>query len=379
MSAPPQLYVELPEDTFDPVFDPLEVIGDTAPVSSSFMADAQDTTLTYQIPANKVRSAIKYYLGYSYADGVAPYSLHRELPARHPVFPGLYAYSASVTNFGPKPNPDNPSNETYIESPFEASDGEVMYYGGYNKALLTVKYKSWGRVRFLPDSDIDGYLDEYKRYCSFDTEPSIESLQADGSSQLKFREHDASGVIGGPNDPFGKAFPAPIAELMGKTALTISWLQVPHNYLSTDPDILILDRILGKFSDGDTVENYSTWKYPPRIGTVNADFFLGYYPGTLLLRAVKAVPVLYPVTTADPFDLATGWNLQMVWEHFDPIKGADYGPKKRGLSPYRGHRIFPYARSGYWYYATRAENGREMLPLVNHWPVFSSVLDPDAI
>ena len=240
-----------------------------------------------------------------------------------------------------------------------------------------MKYKSWGRVRFLPDSDIRDYTDEYKRYCSFDTDPSMESLQADGSSQLMFAEHNTP-ITTPPSiaadDPFGKAFPAPIAELMGKTALTITWLQVPHNYLSTDPDILLLDKWLGKYSSGNTPNNYSEWKFPPRLGTVNSDFFLGYYPGTLLLRAVKAVPILFPVTTADPYDLATGWNLMGVWEHFDPLKGTTYGP----ASPYRGHRIFPYARTGYWYYATRdgTVTGREMLPLTDHWKVFQNVNDP---
>lgn len=392
MSAPPQLFAELAEDEFDPFYDAKDVIGDTAPVSSSFTADAQDTTLTFQIPANKIRSALRYYLGYSYADGSAPYSLHRELPARHPVFPQLYAYSASVTEFGPKPNTDNPENEPYLESPFEASDGSTMYYASYNKALLTVKYKSWGRIRFLPDSDIDSYLDEYKRYCSFDSEPSMESLQADGSSQLVFREgggaNQPTPAVGTPPTLPYSAFPAPIAELMGKTALTVTWLQVPHNYLSTDPDILLLDRFLGKYSLGATPDNYATWKYPPRIGTVNKDFFLGFYPGTLLLRAVKATSILYPVTCADPYDNATGWNLQMVWEHFDPVKGIAYSvdpanpsgvPIQAGKSPYRGHRIFPYARTGQWYYATRAESGKELLPLVNHWPCFSNVNDPDAV
>jgi len=395
MSAPPQLFVELADDEFDYETDWKETIGNTAPVSSSFTADEQDTTLTGEIPASKVRSALRYFLGYSYADGSTPYSLHRELPARHPVFPQLYAYSASVTNIGPKPNLTNPDNETYIESPFEGSDGNTMWYGGYNKALLTVKFRSWGRVRFLPDSDIDSYLDEYKRYCSFDAEPSMESLQADGSSQLVFREGGGANQPTPPNPanstpptPPYTAFPAPIAELMGKTALTVTWLQVPHNYLSTDPDILILDRILGKYSTGDTPDNYSTWKYPPRIGTVNADFFLGFYPGTLLLRAVKATPILYPVTCADPYDVATGWNLQMVWEHFDPVKGIAYSvdpanpsgvPIDPNKSPYRGHRIFPYARTGQWFYATRAESGKELLPLVNHWPVFSNVLDPNAV
>jgi hypothetical protein len=379
MSAPPQLFVEIPEDVFDPELDALEVIGDTAPVSSSFTADAQDTSITFQIPANKVRSALRSFLGYSYADGAAPYSLHRELPARHPKYPNLYAYSASITEFGPKPNPDNPRNETYIESPFEGSDGETMWYAGYNKALLSVKYKSWGRVRFLPDSDIGDYRDEYKRYCDMYTEPSMESLQADGSSQLKFAEHctPAQG-IGSENDPYGKPFPAPIAELMGKTALSIRIFQCPMNYISTDPDILLLDKWLGRPTLTDDPDDPTTWKYPPRLGTINSEPFLGFRTGEVLLRAVKADPILFPVTTADPYDLATGFNLTGVWEYFAPHKGKAFGPTNTATaSPYLGHRLYPWARSGRWYVCTRdgLPDGPGMLPMTNHWKVFQSVLD----
>lgn len=379
----PQLYVELEDDVFVYEEDWKESIDNTAPVSSSFTADSQETTLTGQIPANKVRSALRYFLGYSYADDQAPYSLHRELPARHPVFPQLYAYSASITEFAPKPNPENENKETYIESPFEGTDGDPMWYGGYRKALLTVKYKSWGRVRFLPDSDIGDYTDEYKRYCSFDSEPSMESLQADGVSQLVFREGGGAlqpvPATGSPPTLPYSAFPAPVAVLMGKTALTLTWLQVPHNYLSTDPDILLLDQFLGKYTTGDTPENYNEWLYPPRLGSVNNDFFLGFYPGTLMLRAVKATPMLFPVTCADPYQLATGYNLQIVFEHFDPVKGIAYGPDAPEAdpptSPYRGHRIFPWRQDGRWYYATRAENGQEMLPLTDFWGIFKSVSD----
>jgi hypothetical protein len=267
---------------------------------------------------------------------------------------------------GPLPNPDNPRNGTFIESPFLGTDDEPMWYGGYRLALLTIKFKSWGRIRFLPDSDIGSYLDEYKRFCSFDTDPSMETLQAEGTSQLKFAE-------GAAGDPLDKPFPAPIAELMGKTALTLSWFHIPHNYLSTDPDILILDKILGKFTTGDTPSNYDSWKFPPRLGTVNKDAVLSFYPGTLLLSAVKATPMLFPVTPADPYELATGWNLQLVWEHFDPVKGVAYDAT---ASPYRGHRLFPWRKDGLWYYATRETTGKELLPLVNHWPVFQNVNDP---
>lgn len=377
MSAPPQLYIELADDEFDYETDWKEYIGNQSPVSSHFTSNEQSTTLTGWIPCNKKRSALKFFLGYSYALDEAPYSLCRELPARHPVFPNLYAYDAAFTDVAPQAGDHVDVQGTWEESPFEGSKDETMYFANYQKTLMTVMYRSFGRMRFLPDSDIADYTEEYKRFTTFSTDPSVEALTADGSSQLIFREGSGTSPNKHP-DPDVTSFPVPVAELMGKIALTIRWMAVPHNYLSTDPDICLLDKIVGKYSTGDTTANYADWKYPPILGTVNKDFFLGYYPGTLLLRAVKVEEMMYPVTTADPFDVAGGYNLVFVMEHFDPIRGEPYvgiPNDPTNYASYRGHRIFPDRYSGYWYAATRQYDTAGMLPLTNFYNIFQSVLD----
>lgn len=379
MSAPPQLFVELPQDVFNYETDWKEYIDNHSPISSAFDQFKQSTTLSGWIPANKKRSALKYFLGYTYADDTPPYSLHRELPARHPYFPNLYAFAASFNDVAPKAGDDEEHDivpGTWKESPFVGSNEETLYYADYEKCVMTVQYQSFGRMRFLPDSDIGDYRDEYKRYTLFNTEPSVEALQADGSSFLKFRE--GGGSLYNQPEADASAFPAPIAELMGKTALTLRWFAVPHNYLSTDPQICLLDKILGRYSTGDTPDNYATWKYPPIIGTINKDYFLGFYPGTLLLRAVKVEEMLYPVTTADPFDVAGGYNLTFVWEHFDPVRGIEYEPipnTPSNYQSYRGHRLFPWRQDGNWYAVTRESTSAGLLPLTDHYNVFQSVLD----
>lgn len=401
----PQLYVESEDDKFIYQRDWKEYIGNESPVSSRFSATQQDTTLTGWIPANKKRSALRYFLGYSYADDSAPYSLHRELPARHPVFPNLYAFDVSFTDIAPKAGTSASHNivpGTWTESPFEATtpsddtyfdeNGDIvqienpsaMYYADYQKTLMTVQYKSFGRMKFLPDEYVDSYTDEWKRYTTWNAEPSVEALSADGASQLVFREGQSSEKAANSNkEPWvdHTAFPAPIAELMGKVALVLNWFQVPHNYLSTDPDVLLLDKIVGRPLLGDTPTTLSNWRFAPVLGTLNSQAFLGFWPGTLLLRAVKVEEILYPVTTADAYEIAGGYNLQFVWEYFNPVKGKAFNPipnDPTNYASYLGHRIFPWRANGKWYAATRESSGDGMLPLVNHMRIFQSVMDPSA-
>lgn len=345
---PPTLYVEDPDDEFDYLADWKEAIENQQPgggVAAS--ATAQDAVLVGIIPFNKVRSAQRYFLGYSYADEAAPYALHREPPARHPLFPSLYAHSFAAVGLAPQSNPANPNREPYKLSPFTGTDGLEMYYADYQKAVCTVRYRSFGRLRFLADDDVAGYLDEYKRWVRFNTDPKIEALTADGTSQLVFREG------GGDPDPTAGAtpFPAPVAELMAKAALVMKWYNVPFEYVSSDPDLFKPDKILA------------------RLGTVNQTAFLGFYPGQLLLTAVGSEDTLFPVAAADPDGFpVTGLDLTLAWEFFEPNRPY--------AGTYHGHRLFPWRKTGKWYYATRENSGDELLPLTDHWKVFQHVADP---
>jgi hypothetical protein len=344
----PDTYIEDPDDEFVYAEDWKECVDDSQPGGgSAFSGTQQEATLSGYVPFNKVRSAYRYFLGHAYADAGAPYKLYRENPARHPVFGNLYAHSASVTPIAVKANTDNENNEPYLESPFDDARGEPMRYGGYEKAVMTVRYKSFGRMRFLPDEDVADYTDEWKRNTRWTSDPAIQSLTAEGSSMLKFREG------GGDPHPTADAspFPAPVAELMARAALSMRWERVPGEYVSADPFVFFPTKILSL------------------LGTVNDDAFLGFYKGTMLLTAVKAEEVLFPVTTADAYDVAGGYDLTLVWEWFDPEKGVP-------ASEYRGHRVFPWRKTGKWYWATRENSADELLPLADHLRVFQHWDDP---
>ncbi len=367
------LYQEDPADEF--VYeDDFHILIDSASEPGggvAFSNGSQDGTIVALIPWNKQRSAVRSLLGFSYCDSAAPWKLHREPPAMHPVWPQMRAASLSMCGYGIKSNPDNPptvvpgsgepgapggedvflpGGQPFIETPWVDPGGTPLYAAYYEWAMVTVKYRSFGMMRFLPDTDIDNYLDEWKRYVSFTALPAVESLSVDGLAQLKWIETSPAPIAWAPGPTLGAAFPAPLAALLAKTNLKLKWLNVPHDYVSSDPVVFNPTRIIS------------------HLGAWNADAFLGYNIGELLLLAVEAEPVLFPVVTNDPQDFpVTGWDLTFHFSHFSPPKGVP-------TSAVYGHRLFIHRDNGKFYFAAR-DNGYDLLPGRNMWSLFAHVGD----
>jgi hypothetical protein len=352
----PAEYLEDPADEFDYFTDWKESIENTQPGGGDHSSRRdQEACLTGWIPFNKVRSAEKWFLGYSWCDDGDPYQLHRRPPCRHPRKPHLYADSFSSIGIGPKSQSDNPNKETYVESPWKDPDDYSLYYADYQYALCTVRFKSYGRVLFLPDSEFADvsvlWENEWKRYTEIVAGPQTQALQADGSSNLNFLEGSPAGA-----PPYGQAFPAPLAELMAKCNVRVRWLQVPHEYLSANRFYLNPAKIISL------------------LGHVSNESLMGFAAGTLLLLAAEFEPSTMPLTSDDPLYPLTAWDVILSFEQFDPPKGVADSPP--GTSPYRGHRLFPWRVDGKWYYAVRENGTSELLPQADLTKVFQHVNDP---
>lgn len=349
-------YEELDEDIFDYFADwQGHADGVQAGGGGAFSASAQEDVIVGYVPGNKLRSALRYFLGYSSVDttlppdtggggsgtssGTASYLLRREPPARHPIWPQLYCHSVGYLGQGLD---TAASTVIYDESPFTDYLGVNLKYTPYEKYLLTVRFKSFGRTRFYSDEEMDQYPSpryewEWVRWTDITMGPAIQALTADGSSQLTFIE----------GSPAGTAFPAPIAELMAKSNLVLKWYGVPHEWLSDNDQYLYPTKII------------------ERLGKLNNADFLGLGKGTCLLTAAQFDPTLYPVAPAD-YEPLGGWDVTLNFEHFDPTKGVP-------ASEFRGHRVFPYRVDGKWYAAVRGDNLNELLPqaamykLFQHW------------
>lgn len=353
-------YEELPEDEFIYDQDFLILIDSANEPGGgiAFSANAQEATVVALIPWNKMRSAARYLCGFSYADEDTPYRLYREPPMCHPRLPNLRCSGANFAGFGIKSGtwtegtftPSNEDGYPLVEEPWQGPRGETLRSAQYAYVLATVRYRSFNMMRFLPDADINDYTDEHKRYFTIEVTASVETLSADGASNLKFAEGPA----------VGKAFQAPLAQLLTKANITMTWANVPHNYISDDPI------------------TFSPAKLIERLGTWNTDQFLGYKVGTMLFLGFEAEPVLFPVLATDPInDIPfVGWNIRFHFSHFDPQKGVV--PVPPATSDYNGHRIFPLRTDGFFYFATRdgTTSGNELLPGTEHWKLFQHVGDP---
>jgi hypothetical protein len=297
--------------------------------------------------------------------------LYREPPAPHPLMPSLKCQGSAPVGYILRANFDNQEefgrdvdevirgqNAPYVDTGFQDYLGNTIRTAYYHYSILQNRYKSYGMTRFLPDADIDNYLDEWKRYVSMEFVGGIEALQADNAALLAWRETGS----GGTQPVIGEAFPAPLAQLQGKATFIMTWMQVPHDYISDDPTMLNPTKII------------------QRLGKWNADMFLGFRIGTLLFLALEAEPMLFPVLANDPVNgiPLCGWNLRFHFSKFDPTKGKDNPTPPGTASPYYGHRIFPFRANGKYYWATRSDSGNELLPGQDFWPMFSHVDDPAA-
>lgn len=372
-TPPTTVYQEDEADVFVYATDWKEALDDRQVGGGMALSrDAQDGVRVGFILASKKRSCARYFLGFSYTGETDPdvegsqYTLHREPPARDPEWPQVRAHSVAFQDLVPlaidqnlppdeeDEDPPEPVLMAKAESPFIGADGEAMYYAKYAWCMVTVRFKSFGRVRFLPDNAISGYHQEWRRFTEFTGVPAVQALTAEGCNYLKFAEGDT-----GLNKPNGKQYPAPLAELMAKTNFTVTWHDVPHEYLTDSLYFLYPTKIV------------------ERLGCVNdEDMFDGtFLKGTMLLLGAEFDSTLFPVapqgaTEVGDNAILTGWRVKLHFEHFDP--------QNKGVpeSEYRGHRLYPWRIDGKWYYAKRPDSENELLPLVNMMRVFQHVSDP---
>lgn len=341
----PTAYQELAEDEFTYATDWLEMLDPAA--EDSVSNSAMEATLVGIVPFNKVRACARHFLGYSYADDASPYYLYREPPAFHPRWPNLYAHGVSFRGFNPLANAANPNSHPYTTSPFDAA----LRTGKFEMALVTVRFRSFGRMRFLADDDIASSEDEWRRYTQVTTSPRIEALSADGGSQLIFAEGASFFGTTGPTAGI-TPFAAPVAVLLSKCAFVVTWMHVPHNYISASDLILKPTKLLAC------------------VGKTNDATFMDVFErGELLMEPPVFEPVLFPVVAENAFDLMTGWNVTIPFNFFSPQNAAG--------SAFRGHNLMPH-RNGGFYLATRngLTTGARLLPEADFSQIFTHVSAP---
>lgn len=362
-----QPYTENPADVFNPVVNPtdwLEIIDSgSSPGSTHLTNDGQEATLVGLIPWNKQRSAARWFLGFAYADSNA--ILHRENPEAHPLFPWLFAREISFVPFNPAVNQANLGAPLQFVSPWFGNQLVALNIASYRLAICTVKFGSF-RYSFLDDAAITDPRMEWMRNVYLDLEPKVEALSCDTIGQLTFAE----GVSSGPGGPTAGVtnFPAPLAQLLGKTTFTLNWVNVPFEYLSSETDYFYPENII------DCLGKLNSDNFP----FASSDPFL---PGTLLFEGVKFAQKVFPVASADPASPLMSVDVAMSLQYFSP-------PKGNLLSSYYGHNLMPWRggqlssgsydpAGGYYFYCTRGGQP-DAPPLLPSTPFNNIFLNPNA-
>ncbi len=319
-------------------------------------------SLVGYIDATKTRAFIRYAIGYSYADVVSPFQLHRINPARHPDMPWLFVDSITFNDQGPIGNSANIDNAANLPAVGNTSGPGYKFtkYGRYLKAQCTVSFIQFP-YNFISDDNADfndfgrpEYLRNCERFRS--TDPQLDVLQAETDRFLVFTEgtYTRPTPPGGTESLVGKSFPGSIGEYVMKTGFLLKWYQVPEDYV---------------------MENGKPTKILNCMGKVNLNAFLGFSQGTLLCQAPKFTRYQQPIQTTDEQGIYA-YDIEIPFQYFNPEPGAGLG------STYKGHNLFPFARAGgpngpAWFSVNRGGIANQpYIPFVDFATMFQSVLAP---
>ncbi len=386
----PKIHEWFDDEKFVPESMWLEAIDNQQPGGGgSDSLGSSDYTLCGYIPWAARRSFRQYALGYSYCDTATPFQLHRDLPLRHPSEPQLRAAAVSIVGMCPQYNsvaaaqyvvstatstvlgtlatmfgdsgsalaPRTPRGFVYDDG---FDPGTDLRTARYSLAYATIKFRNF-RCNFLPDTDIytggkDDSENEWKRNVYFETQAGIKVLAAEGGQFLQFVEgeegehppivHDSDGTK-------KATIAAPWSLLQGETKITMFWLNVPHDYLSNDTDILY------------------PLAFQNCLGKVNSEAFLGCRAGTLYMDPPEFTPVPYVYPISGDYGQLKSWDVKVTFNLYDPQLGA--------AAPItHGHNTLPWRLDNYNYLATRdgTVTGPRLMLEANFWNIFRAWNNP---
>jgi hypothetical protein len=347
--AAPNPYQGTPEDFG--AADWKEFCRAWSPGTGTFTHSGAEQALVGFVPEAKELAAIRYMLGYGAIGVGSTRSLLRTAPVAHPKYPNLFCTGVSTAPY----QPDARLSASFsvdgrgIRRPNKNTNPDggrpLPYFTGYRNTQLTLHFEP---LTFSMEEDTGGTLVgggggssvtngnfEYRRWCTWDLQPRVETLALDGSS-LAFAEGD--GNTAPTSRPIGERFPAEVGKLIVKADLTVKWHMVPADWVETPNRIphKILKGLgkVNRYSFGDTGATFSA-----PAGTL-----LDYPVGTLLFSACKIdrrPNTLYHPGTAASLTLGreskTLLDVEFLFSFFDPPKGRD---SNAVIDTDRGHNNF---------------------------------------
>ena len=339
-----------------------EILGATAPAGTDLFSETSESAALQVLIDNRQKRDFLYKVaGYSWADRVSPYRLHRVNPMPHPFWGFMFATKVGFTPFQPAGNPNATDGQPKITSVYPVSAGYPVNTTGYYAGCRAVV--DYGALPYTVREDSDyggtGFPDESARNVDWtaSTTGDVSILSAETGDTLKWAETSTDGPT------VGNPIQAPLGEYVNKTAFTWRWYGCASEYILDLSGIPI--------------------RFLRCLGKVNLTAFRGYPAGTLLLNGFVLERYALPWRTA-PETGGTGtqpafaYNVTFQVSHFDPTPAA--------ASPiFRGHNLLPYSRQqgtdpnrSIWYAATRTgtSTGPRYLPGYEFTTLFKSAIDP---
>lgn len=293
----------------------------------------------------QLRLSIREIIGFTepHSDGIR---LHRQIPKKHGIFPNLYAERLSQIQGIGRAIQLASITDNNAGSPFDSTALYPTYKLGIEYAPLVYNFAEDSDISTStlnwtkPDGSVEAnlnYAKEWYRYMRPEFSPAAEYIDAQAG---QFLFDVATGL-----NPNGlPAGPGQLKMLVQKSALTLTWHEVPFKYIFQTGVTSYVERILG---------------------FVNQFDFIGYPAGTLLLFGVNIADYDPPFPSESLFlDSTTIFsynrlcNVKFLFLLKNPALGkdADGNPATPG-NPLNdnviqaGHNLVPFAHTGEWYFA----------------------------
>lgn len=320
-----------------------ECLSETQGISISSADSSADIKI--RVKRDDLPFALPAIMGYS---RVVYGGLERYPPVQHPFVKNLYAssvdiYPEGLASYVPGvPKPVKTSGGLRIPAIWysQNSDNFIPLFTAFEEFVLSIRFQAYTNVNFLPNSAMAGQP-EYVRFTDIRVEPQLETLQADNMAFLVFVE--------GP--PINEEFPVPIGMFLPKKKITLRWMWVPNDYVSTN-------RL---YFNNPNIEEC--------LGAVNNEPFLGFDTYTLLFTGYTTEPTMMPVypPIGAPISLQKCWDITFEFLYSNPPPGVSNPIRK-------GHFLFPWREDGKFYTALVGESYRDYLPTKNFEIMFESVM-----
>jgi len=286
-----------------------------------FSQSRGDASLVGYVNGKITRGCLRFCIGYNAVEFIPaapplpPYILvlHRTNPVSHPRYPNVFCTSASEEEFSPDGSGftlqivgNKLPNPLIIPDNVLGSVTPQGLWAKYKKSKITLRFEQLPWL-IQQDAITSG---EYQRNCWIDQEPHTDIISLSGF-QLTYAEGNA--ITGIQSAPAGNQYPGEIGQIVFKSDIRLTWVQVPETWLMAG-------------AVGSVTTTFIPTRILYRLGTLNNAPFFNYPKGTLRLDGVKLTREPWtlfenPAQPTQACESRWQYKVEFAMKYFNPQKG----------------------------------------------------------